>query len=579
MMIYSANMLSSDGRCKTLDSAADGYVRSEACVTAIVHSSHGNRSLTSTSIGAEPPFISGSAINQDGRASSLTAPNGPAQKQVIEAALHQAGSGHIATLAAVEMHGTGTALGDPIEVGAISGVLADLGKLVPHASGPYTVPLQSMKSHVGHSEPAAGINGLLAAIAARCDGGALHIQHLRSPNAYVASILTNQLGSRSGRLSTPMQRGSCCLRAAATVTAVSSFAFQGTNAQAVVTSAGIAPSAQLKMAGLRTWEHARAWIDAAPRSAWITVHGVPAFSSSLLQLQALLHDAPRLADVYHHRVVGRALFPGAGYLHLGHDACRLLMASDAPRSTAADCALISLVLPLPCELTSGSRDAVSVTLSHCGQLDISSLNPPLASLQSPLGGHTHASGKVVCVRHALGMTQDLWDMDSRPARWEQRGQAVIQTLTTPACSLSTGRCVFGVTENEHVLHQADWYLAGAPAVLDNAMQLATASVPLPMDRAAAVPLRVPAAIAAYSTRAAVHKHRHWVAAVSAAEVWCDTSPIVSSHYVLSDDPGAMAEICGLQAKVLHRARVPREVSRAVLPPGTMSQHLYTSLLQ
>ena len=105
-----AQMLAPDGRCKTLDASADGYVRGEA-VAAVV--------LRASPVGSSSGHVHllvGSAVNQDGRSSSLTAPNGPAQQAVVRAAL-LGGSLAPGALGDLQLHGTGTALGDPIEVG------------------------------------------------------------------------------------------------------------------------------------------------------------------------------------------------------------------------------------------------------------------------------------------------------------------------------------------------------------------------------------------------------------------------------------------------------------------------------
>ena len=108
-MFAAAGMMASDGRCKTLDAGANGYVRSEACVVVRVEAA------TAFSRGSVLAAVGAVAINQDGRSSSLTAPHGPSQQTVIAAAATAAGL-PASDLAAVEMHGTGTALGDPIEV-------------------------------------------------------------------------------------------------------------------------------------------------------------------------------------------------------------------------------------------------------------------------------------------------------------------------------------------------------------------------------------------------------------------------------------------------------------------------------
>jgi acyl transferase domain-containing protein len=102
-------MLSPEGRCKTLDTAADGYVRAEAAgVMMLIKASAaaGNSALASSCA-----VLAATAVNQDGRSSSLTAPNGPSQQAVIRAALADGGLLPQA-MGLLEMHGTGTPLGE-----------------------------------------------------------------------------------------------------------------------------------------------------------------------------------------------------------------------------------------------------------------------------------------------------------------------------------------------------------------------------------------------------------------------------------------------------------------------------------
>ena len=126
-----AGMLTMDGRCKSLDASADGYVRAENCIAFLLEAI--DITASAAAAGGEgdqpPPLLSstrvvirGSAVNQDGRSSSLTAPNGPAQQGAIRAAL-LAGDVEAGAVGLLEMHGTGTPLGDPIEVGAAVAVL------------------------------------------------------------------------------------------------------------------------------------------------------------------------------------------------------------------------------------------------------------------------------------------------------------------------------------------------------------------------------------------------------------------------------------------------------------------------
>ena len=172
--------MAAEGRCKALDARADGYVRSEAAVSALLHP------LTSYQDAVGDSWVvllAGSAVHQGGRSSTLTAPNGPSQQAVIRAALDEAGwtPGSIAKLA---MHGTGTQLGDPIEVGAAAAVLVE-GHNTRRVQQP--LALSGSKSWVGHSEPASGMVGFAHAALALGGGLSLGISHLRHLNPYVTN--------------------------------------------------------------------------------------------------------------------------------------------------------------------------------------------------------------------------------------------------------------------------------------------------------------------------------------------------------------------------------------------------------
>lgn len=109
--VWAAGMLSPSGRCQVLDAAADGYVRGEACHMLLLAPAAAAQSGRGSSSSSSPvAIILGSAVNQDGRSSSLTAPNGPAQQEVILAALQDAGV-VACSVDQLSMHGTGTPLG------------------------------------------------------------------------------------------------------------------------------------------------------------------------------------------------------------------------------------------------------------------------------------------------------------------------------------------------------------------------------------------------------------------------------------------------------------------------------------
>ncbi|MFW5437582.1 beta-ketoacyl synthase N-terminal-like domain-containing protein [Paenibacillus apiarius] len=145
-----AGMLSPDGRCKTFDSRADGYVRGEGAGAVIL------KPLSAALRDRDRIYavIRGSAINQDGLSNGLTAPNMQAQEEVLKEAYRIAGV-PAEQIDYIEAHGTGTALGDPIEVQAIGRVLST------NRSALDKCHIGSVKTNIGHLEAAAGIAGFI----------------------------------------------------------------------------------------------------------------------------------------------------------------------------------------------------------------------------------------------------------------------------------------------------------------------------------------------------------------------------------------------------------------------------------
>ncbi|KAJ1429679.1 hypothetical protein B484DRAFT_449262, partial [Ochromonadaceae sp. CCMP2298] len=155
-----AGMLSPGGKNRSFDVAADGYVRGEGAGAVVLKPLA--RAEADWAAGRGGPVLGvvrGSAMNQDGRSASFTAPNGSAQRELLRNALLSARLPPTG-LAYVETHGTGTALGDPIEWGALRDVL-----LAQQASDSRPLVLGAVKSNVGHLEGAAGMAGLFKAVA------------------------------------------------------------------------------------------------------------------------------------------------------------------------------------------------------------------------------------------------------------------------------------------------------------------------------------------------------------------------------------------------------------------------------
>ncbi|WP_344593358.1 SDR family NAD(P)-dependent oxidoreductase [Streptomyces violaceusniger] len=152
-----SGMLSPDGRCKTFDHRADGYVRGEGVAAVLL------KPLSRAQAEGDHVYalVRGTAVNHGGRANSLTAPNPQAQTDVIVRA-HRAAGVSADTITYVEAHGTGTALGDPIEVNGLVDAFCALG------SGGRTgyCALGSVKTNIGHLETAAGVAGLIKVVKA-----------------------------------------------------------------------------------------------------------------------------------------------------------------------------------------------------------------------------------------------------------------------------------------------------------------------------------------------------------------------------------------------------------------------------
>jgi len=146
--------LSPDGRCKPFDAGADGFGRGEGCGVVVL------KRLSDAVAAGDPvrAVIRGSAVNQCGHTQGISAPSGLVQEAVIREALERAGV-EPSAIDFIETHGTGTALGDPIEVGALAKVF---GPAAERRERPCR--LGALKANLGHLEPAAGVAGLIRTV-------------------------------------------------------------------------------------------------------------------------------------------------------------------------------------------------------------------------------------------------------------------------------------------------------------------------------------------------------------------------------------------------------------------------------
>lgn len=213
-----AHMLSKEGRCKTFDESADGYVRGEGVgVLALKRLSDAERDGDNI-----VAIIKGSAINQDGRSSSLTAPNGPSQENVIRAALANA-SLTVDDVDWVETHGTATPLGDPIEVQSLEAVYC------ANRTSENPLIISSVKTNIGHLESAAGVSSVMKAALSLQHGEIPPHLHFKKFNPHIAvdaSKFTIPTESREWKGGERKRR-----------VGISSFGFSGTNVHMILEEA------------------------------------------------------------------------------------------------------------------------------------------------------------------------------------------------------------------------------------------------------------------------------------------------------------------------------------------------------
>ena len=300
-----------------------GYVRGEARGVLVLEGVGSSGGGGPGPGGGPGVAVIGTAVNQDGRSSSLTAPNGPSQQAVIRQSLRGTAVTP-AEVAVLQMQGTGTGLGDPIEVGAAAAVFwrAPLGE-----GGGAPLVLEAIKTMVGHAETAAGVTALaqpLEGLVRMCTGA---IMHLVALNPYIQGVIHSAdiaVGGAGAGMRMPRQGAAQVSAGPAggggggggSAGGTSGFAFQGTNGHAVMQAlaAGARGGAHRGVAGARSslavTDRQRFWVVPETHALLTSVHASP---PDCCVAQATL-SARRDCDMWDHRVMNRALFPGAGFM-------------------------------------------------------------------------------------------------------------------------------------------------------------------------------------------------------------------------------------------------------------------------
>ena len=338
---HAAGMLSPDCRCKTMDASADGYVRGESIGVLVLEASLSKATHKIPTMNQSPKLVS-TAVNQDGRSSGLTAPSGLAQQAVIRAAL-KAGALVPSNMQTLQMHGTGTSLGDPIEFGASIAVLRT------HEDCPLV--LEAVKSFIGHTECASGVIGMMQPLENLSAANTEKVLHLTTINPHVISVMksTTSIDIKSPvvRLGRQVAGNSLAACSGDAVCGVGSFAFQGTNGHAVFSAEIKASGGSRAVPGVRTIFHLfnkfRHWVLPASHAS---LRSFDAFRK--MARQCLRADLdPRVLDhLWDHRVGGRALFPAAGFLELAIAGTTMSLAMGVDLS-GSNVAMIGCTVPTP----------------------------------------------------------------------------------------------------------------------------------------------------------------------------------------------------------------------------------------
>jgi acyl-CoA synthetase (AMP-forming)/AMP-acid ligase II/3-oxoacyl-(acyl-carrier-protein) synthase/acyl carrier protein len=377
-----AHMMSSDGRCKTFDSRANGYVRGEGCGMIVM------KRLSDALRDRDDVIcvIRGSAVNHDGASNGITAPSGHAQQDVIRRALRDGGV-RPAQVGYVEAHGTGTPLGDPIEMQALAEVLGE-GRAPEDRC-----LVGSVKTNIGHLEPAAGAAGLIKAALAlwkREIPPQIHFQEI-NPRIAIDTMPLAIANERKPWEGADERFAGC-----------SSFGFAGTNAHVVL---GGAPDRE-----------APAGSDRPLHVAALSARSPEALAALAGRLAAHL-DAPasrdeRLADVCFTLLTGRAhhahrvALPVATREDL-RVACAAIAAGETPRGAVRG----AVADRRPSRVAFLVPDALGVAL-EAGHALAQGLHAYRASLETALAAGPGADA----LAHLLALGDALARAGVRPVR-------------------------------------------------------------------------------------------------------------------------------------------------------------------
>jgi myxalamid-type polyketide synthase MxaB len=314
-------LLSPEGRCKTFDRNADGFVRGEGCGLLVLKRLADALAANDNVLAV----IRGIAINQDGRTNGISAPNGLSQQRVIRRALQNAllePSG----VTFIETHGTGTGVGDTIEFEALAEIYGR-----PSAEGPCY--LGAVKTNLGHLEGAAGAAGVIKMV--------LCLQHGQIPSNLNFAEINPHIAIAPTRFRLPLEAQPWSVATGPRCGAVSSFGLGGTNGHVILEESPPVTKGANLVEGTSprvTFQRQRYWLPKVPGQPQHEGTSVRPLIDTLMQsplvketVLSTLVNVPRLPYLADHRVFGEVVAPGALFLSmmlsgaelLGFRSCRM----------------------------------------------------------------------------------------------------------------------------------------------------------------------------------------------------------------------------------------------------------------
>ncbi|KAK3233921.1 hypothetical protein CYMTET_55810 [Cymbomonas tetramitiformis] len=552
IFFQTSGMLAPDGRCKTLDQKGDGYVRGEAC--GVVQMKALDEEAEDVGMGLVT--VCGSEVNQDGRSSSLTAPNGPSQQAAIRAGVQAAGL-MASQIEQLEMHGTGTSLGDPIEVGACVAVLLG-GK----ANRDTPLVFLAAKTAHGHTEGGAGVLGLTHAVQDVTVAHCSLLTHLRSVNPYVADqmdIHSMSVGPRQdiGMVTQHMKRVSG--------TGASSFAFQGTNAHVIIAGAGVDAGYAYKYRDNSTYEMSSIWVVERPHPLRTAIYANKKGKSVTVETAI---SGPNLAYLWDHRVNGKALYPGTGFLELSTAA--------AQGMCEASMAITKISIRAPLEMADEApaakdrkKGALWGPAVHCtillteGKFEVKP-----AAVMGSRSAPASVAGEVT----ALAPMTVLYSQDSGSAMHKHLALATMLWAAKPTAQASAGEGMVGVIALGLNKVRGTGYRAH-PAAMDNCLQMSAGANMVKPTKSQVT--RVPAAIAGFMVYAQACGVQCYATAFSQA-LASPTAPAISSHMLQHANHPGSAELVGLEARIMPSGPASAGPVVPAFTPASKVQVLYVS---